>query len=144
MHIPSSLGQLPTVPAPPQRRPQVYRELSVGLDYCFQILKRLSFGKAVDLFGMEPEDKIKTEGGSCRKRLCFGKRKIGHWSLWQDNGDNRWLWEVTSCSALEMLNGEGQPSSLVAVSLPRVSLEIGTLLLLSVYSAWYCVAGAQC
>lgn len=54
-------------PTPYPRRPQVYRELSVGLDYCFQILKRLSFGKAVDLFGMEPEDKIKTEGGSCKK-----------------------------------------------------------------------------
>jgi hypothetical protein len=49
----------------------------VGLDYCFQILKRLSFGKAVDLFGMEPEDKIKTEGGSRKKTDSrFIKRKI--------------------------------------------------------------------
>jgi hypothetical protein len=39
----------------------------VGFNYCFPILKRLSFGKGIDLFSVEPEDKIKTKGGSCKK-----------------------------------------------------------------------------
>lgn len=63
----------------------------MGLDYCFQILKRLSFGKAVDLFSMEPEDKIKIEGGSRKETDSASEKEFGHWSLRQDNGDNRWL-----------------------------------------------------
>lgn len=48
----------------------------MGLDYCFQILKRLSFGRERDLFGVEPEKKIKTKGGSCKKTdLGFNKKK---------------------------------------------------------------------
>lgn len=78
----------------------------MGLDYCFQILKRLSFGKAVDLFGMEPEDKIKTEGGSPKKTDSASEiEEFGHWSLWQGNRDKGRLWEVLSCPALVMLSG---------------------------------------
>lgn len=51
----------------PSKAATVYRELSMGLDDCFQILKRLSFGKGIDLFGVEPADKIKTKGRICKK-----------------------------------------------------------------------------
>lgn len=48
----------------PPEWPQVYGELSVGLDYCFPVLNRLSFRRERDLFGVEPEEKIKTKGRS--------------------------------------------------------------------------------
>ena len=60
--IPNFQGQ-PQNTGPPEW-PQVYGELSVGLDYCFQVLNRLSFRREIDLFGVEPEEKIKTKGRS--------------------------------------------------------------------------------
>lgn len=112
----------------------------MGLDYCFQILKRLSFGKAVDLFSMEPEDKIKTEGGSRKKTDSASEKEFGHWSLRRDNGDSRWLCEVLGCPALEMFNG--RLGGTTSCCLPPLSaLGIGALLFLSVRRAWCCTAG---
>lgn len=60
-----------------------------GTDYCFQVLNRLSFGREIDLFGVEPEEKIKTKGrsykkadvGLNKKKNSFAAGGIGQWNV---------------------------------------------------------------